>query len=131
LRDYIAAATAQNLPLVLGFFANGNLHPYICQARVDRALGAPASPLDGMLFAFDNELHCNQGHMVEITNNHFSLVANTVLVSTVTNPTLETLGPHAVEDANTEVVRSYYLIPIPFKYVNIFLSKSKSSKLLL
>ena len=47
LRDYIAAAGTQSLPLALGLFANGILHPYICPARVDRVLGAPVSPLDG------------------------------------------------------------------------------------
>jgi len=88
------------------------------------------STLDGKLFAFDNDLHHNQGHTVEISNNHFNLIANTALVSTVPNlltqlaadPNLETLGPHAAGDANTEVVRSRYIIPIPFKYVNIFLA---------
>ena len=130
LRDFIAAAGAQNHPFALGLFANGILHPYLCPARVDRALGAPVSLLDGKLFAFDNELHRNHGHTVEISNNYFNLVANTVLVPTVpflltqlaADPTLESLGPYAVGDANTEVVRSRYLIPIPFKYVNIFLA---------
>jgi hypothetical protein len=130
LRDFIAAAGAQNLPSALGLFSNGVLRPYICPARVDRALGAPASPLDGKLYAFDNDLHRNQGSTVEITNGYFNLVPNTVLVSTVPNiltelaadPALETLRPYANGDANTQVVRSRYLIPIPFKYVNIFLA---------
>ena len=130
LRDFIAVAGAQNLPSALGLFSNGVLRPYICPARVDRALGAPASPLDGKLYAFDNDLHRNQGSTVEINNHYFNLVPNTVLVSTVLNlltelaadPTLETLGPYANGDANTEVVRSRYIIPIPFKYANIFLA---------
>jgi len=130
LRDFIAAAGAQNLPSALGLFSNGALRPYVCPARVDRALGAPASPLDGKLYAFDNDLHRNHGHTVEISNHYFNLVPNTVLVSTVPNilaelaadPLLMALGPHAAGDANTEVVRSRYVIPIPFKYVNIFLA---------
>ena len=64
------------------------------------------------------------------TTSYFNLVPNTVLVSTVpnlltvlaANPTLEALRPHAAGDANTEVVCSRYIIPIPFKYVNIFLA---------
>jgi len=132
LRDYIAAAGAQNHPLaLLGLFANGILHPCIYPARVDRALGAPISTLDGQLFAFDNELHRNRGHTVQIVNNHFNdLIPNAALVSTVPNlltrlaadPTLETLGPHAVRDAHTEVVHSRYIIPIPLRYVNLFLA---------
>ena len=130
LRDFIAAAGAQNHLSALGLFSGGVLHPYVCPVRVDRALGAPASTLDGKLYAFDNDLHRNQGSTVEITNGYFNLVPNTVLVSTVPNiltelaadPTLETLGPYANGDANTQVVRSRYIIPIPFKYVNIFLA---------
>jgi hypothetical protein len=129
LHDFIAAAGAQNLPSALGLFSNGVLHPYICPARVDRALGASASPLDGKLYAFNNDLHRNQGSAVEISNHYFNLVPNTVMVSTVPNiltelaadPTLETLGPYVNGDANTEVVHSRYLIPILFNYVNIFL----------
>ena len=130
LRDYIAAGAKQNLPLALGLFANGILHPHNCPARVDRALGAPVLPLDGIMCAANTELHRNHGHTVEISNNHSNLIGNTALVSTVPNlftqlaadPTLETLGPHAVGDTNTEVVCSHYIIPISFKDVNIFLA---------
>jgi hypothetical protein len=109
--------------LRLAFSANGILHPCICPACVDRALGALISPLDGKLFAFDKKLHRNQGHTVEIVNNHFNLMPNTALVSTVPNllkqlaadSTLETLGLHTIRDANNEVVRSRHIIPIPFK----------------
>ena len=131
LRDLIASTGAQRHLLALVVINDNKARVAICPQRFERSLGSPPSDLDGRLFAFDGDLFQNQGHTVEITNDYFTLVPNQVQVPTVghilnqlaANPNLEFFGPYAAQDANTEVVRVRKTIPIPFKYVSLFLAR--------
>ena len=113
LRDLIAAAGAQHQPLALAILREGLARVLLCPQRMERSLGAPASPLDDRTFAFDGDLFRNQGLNVEVSPDVYNLVPNATLVPTVphilaqlaANPALTSLGPYANGDANTEVIR--------------------------
>jgi len=57
------------------------------------------------------------------------MVPNTLTQLAADITLLETLGPHAAREANTEGVRSHYIIPIPFRYVNLFLASGITPRL--
>lgn len=69
---------------------------------------------------------------VELPGTLYVLTPNQVLVPTVrhiltsiqNDATLNHFGPYAVADANTELVRVRKIIPLPFKYVSLFLSQA-------
>ena len=69
---------------------------------------------------------------VELPGTLYVLTPNQVLVPTVrhiltsiqNDATLNHFGPYAVGDANTELVRVRKIIPLPFKYVSLFLSQA-------
>ena len=135
IRDFVAAAGSQRIPLALGLFVNGLLRVYICPFRFDRAIGVPPSTLDGRSFAFDGDLHHNQGLAVEIENSNYNLINNVVLVPTpvtITNalaaaappvPNQFMLGPYQNGDAGTELARVRKVIALPHCYVPLFLAR--------
>ena len=131
LRDLIAAAGAQHQPLALAILREGLARVLLCPQRMERSLGAPASPLDDRTFAFDGDLFRNQGLNVEVSPDVYNLVPNATLVPTVphilaqlaANPALTSLGPYANGDANTEVIRVRRVVPIPFTFVSLFLAQ--------
>ena len=131
VRQRIAAAANQHLPIALLLLVDGVLRPYFLPFRRDQALGAPAHPAtDNKLFAFDGELIQGQGSVVEIPNQWFNLAPLTT-VATVANAggllaadaALATLGPFQAGDPGTIDVRTRYVVPIPNKYVGLFLSQ--------
>ena len=131
VRQRIAAAANQHLPIALLLFVDGVLRPYFLQFRRDQALGVPAHPAtDNKLFAFDGELIQGQGSVVELPNQWFNLAPLTT-VATVPNASgllaadaaLTSLGPFQAGDPDTVDVRTRYVVPIPNKYVGLFLSQ--------
>ena len=52
------------------------------------------------------------------------LTVRHILTSIQNDATLDHFGPYAVGDANTELVRVRKIIPLPFKYVSLFLSQA-------
>ena len=135
LRDYIAAAGAQRIPFALGLFVNGFFRVYLCPNRFERALGVPVTSLDSRTFAFDGDLHHNQGLSVEIDNASYNLIANatnvpdiaaitTALAAVVPPvPNQYMLGPYQNGDAGTIVARVRKIIAIPNCYVPLFLAR--------
>ena len=83
MRDYIAAAGAQKIPFALGLFVGGLFRVYICPNRYERALGVPDTSLDSRTFAFDGDLHHNQGLSGEIDNSTHNLITNATNVPEV------------------------------------------------
>jgi len=131
LRNLIAAAGAQRQPLALALMNNDKAHIFICPIHVELTLGSPPSPLDGRTFAFDGDLFNNQGLNVEMVDDHYNyatqhpmLVPNVahILTQLAADPLLELFDPFLPAAANTEAVKVRRLIPIPFKYVPIFLA---------
>ena len=62
VRQGIAAAANQRLPVALLLLVDGILRPYFLPFRRDQAVGATAHPpTDNKLFAFDGELIHGQG----------------------------------------------------------------------
>ncbi len=131
VRQGIAAAANQRLPVALLLLVDGILRPYFLPFRRDQAVGATAHPpTDNKLFAFDGELIHGQGVIVELPNQWFNLIPN-ITVATAANiqgllggdATLQMLGPFNAGDADTLDIRTRSIVPIPNKYVGLFLSQ--------
>jgi hypothetical protein len=131
VRQDIAAAANQHLPVALLLLVDGILHPCFLPFRHDQAVRATAHPpTDNKLFAFDGELIHGQGVIVELPNQWFNLIPN-IMVATAANiqgllggdATLEMLGPFNAGDADTVDIRTRSIVPIPNKYVGLFLSQ--------
>ena len=72
VRQSIAAAANQRLPIALLLLVDGLLRPYFLPFRHDQAVGTPGHlPTDNKLFAFDGELIQGQGILVEIPNQGY------------------------------------------------------------
>ena len=130
VRQSIAAAANQRLPIALLLLVDGLLRPYFLPFRHDQAVGTPGHlPTDNKLFAFDGELIQGQGILVEIPN-WFSLIPN-ITVATAANiqgllggdQNVQMLGPFNAGDADTLEIRTRSIVPIPNKYVGLFLSQ--------
>jgi len=123
--------------VALTYIHEGVAKVLLCPQRLDQALGAPPCPLYGKPFAFEGNLFNNQGLNVELPNEFFSLVGNQLLVPTAqviqtavaADPATEMLGPYVAGDAGTAIVRVRKMIPIPFKYVNLFLATEVTPKI--
>ena len=131
VRQRIAAASNQHLPIALLLLVNGFLRPYFLPFRRDQALGIPAHPAtDNKLFAYDGELIHGQGSLVEIPNQWFNLAPITT-VATVGNiggllaadANVVAVGPFAAGDPDTIEVRTRFIVAIPNKYASLFLSQ--------
>ena len=94
-------------------------------------LCAPITTFDDRTYAFDGDLYNNQGISVEINNSYYDLAdATSVFVPTIANivnqiaadPLLNLFDPLTAADAETEPMKCRLIMPIPFKYVPIFLA---------
>ncbi|KAL3823120.1 hypothetical protein ACHAXA_006450 [Cyclostephanos tholiformis] len=131
VRNRLAAAANQRLPVALALLVEGRLRPYFLPFRREQAMGAPPHPAtDGKLFAYDGELVSGQGPLAEIPNSCFNLSPVVVAPTTASiatqlaaDPHLQLVGPYAVGNADTVELRSRNVIAIPNKYVGLFLSQ--------
>jgi hypothetical protein len=131
VRQGIAAAANQRLPVALLLLVDGLLRPYFLPFRRDQAVGVPPHPAtDNKLFAFDGELIQGQGVVVEIPNQWFNLIPNTTVATWANiqgllggDVNLQLLGPFNAGDADTQEVRTRSVVAIPNKYVGLFLSQ--------
>ena len=133
VRALVATAGSRRMPLAAGMLVNGRLRLFFLPFKWEPILGAPVDPsLDGKFIAFDGELIYNQGSLVEIPSDAFNRITNQVLVRTI--PALKAalagdldpsfmVGPFVAGDADTEAVLVRKIIPIPFKYVGLFMSQ--------
>ena len=131
VRQRIAAAANQHLPIALLLFVNGILRPYFLPFHRDQAMGIAAhAATDNKLFAYDGELIQGQGSLVEFPNQWFSL-APQITVATVANiggllaadAALTSVGPFAPGDPDTVDIRTRFTVAIPNKYAGLFLSQ--------
>ena len=131
VRQRIAAAANQHLPIALLLLVDGILRPYFLPFRRDQAMGAPAhAATDNKFFAYDGELIQGQRSLVEFPNQWFNLAPQTT-VATVANiggllaadATLTAIGPFAAGDPDTIDIRTRYTVAIPNKYAGLFLSQ--------
>jgi len=92
----------------------------------------PDPELDGKIFAIDGELVNDQASTVIIQADTFSLLNNQVQVATIpqiqatitAGADLQWMGPFAVGDGDTEVVKTRKIIPIPHSIVGLFLAQT-------
>ncbi len=131
VRNLIATAANQHLPVATILLVEGKLRPYFLPFRREHAVGAPPHPAtDGKLFAFDGELIHGHSPLIELPNQWFNL-SPVVTVPTAANivgqlaadPNLNTLGPYAIGDPDTLEIRTRSVMVIPNKYVGLFLSQ--------
>jgi len=131
VRQCIAAAANQHLPLALLLLVGGILRPYFLPFHRDQAMGAaPHQATDNKLFAYDGELVQGQGCLVEIPNQWFNLLQATTVGTTANigaqlavDNTLQMVGPYAAGDPDTVEVRTRSILAIPNNYVSLFLSQ--------
>ncbi len=131
VRQRIAAAANQHLPIALLLLVNGCLRPYFLPFRRDQALGVPAHPnTDNKLFAYDGELIQGQGSVVEIPNQWFNLAPLTTVPTVAhlggllaANAEVASVGPFVAGDPNTIEVWTRYIVAVPNKYASLFLSQ--------
>jgi len=65
VRQQIAAAGNQRIPLAMVLLVEGRLKPFFLPFRLEQAVGATPNPaIDGKIFAYDGELIHNQGILV-------------------------------------------------------------------
>ena len=132
VRQQIAAASNQRLPLAIALLVEGRIRPFFLPFRRDQAMGAPADPsTDGKFFAYDGELIHGQGSLVEVPSQWFNLT-NVVHGPTVDNiraaiaasndPSL-LMGPFQQGDPDTMELRARSTVVLPHKYVGLFLSQ--------
>ena len=131
VRNRLAAAANQRLPIAVLILVDGRLRPYFLPFRRDLAMGtAPHPATDGKLFAYDGELVHGQGSLVEIPNQWFNLTP-VITVPTAANIhallaadlNCNVLGPFAAGGADTLEIRTRFVMAIPNKYVGLFLSQ--------
>ena len=130
VRNRLAAAANQRLPIAILLLVDGRLRPYFLPFRREHAMGATPHPAtDGKLFAYDGELIQGQGTLVELPNQWFNLTQVITVPTTAgiaariaAEPQVSIMGPYAAGDAETQEIRTRNLTAIPNKYVSLFLS---------
>ncbi|KAL3817789.1 hypothetical protein ACHAXA_005822 [Cyclostephanos tholiformis] len=102
VRNRLAAAANQRLPVALALLVEGRLRPYFLPFRQEQAMGAPPHPAtDGKLFAYDGELVSGQGPLAEIPNSCFNL--SPVVVA----PTTTSIATQLAADPHLQLARPY------------------------
>eukprot|EP00536_Pseudo-nitzschia_multiseries_P009263 jgi/Psemu1/22724/gm1.22724_g len=110
IRETVAAAGAQRLPLALG----------VMQPRINQALGAPPSQIDGNTYAFNGNLYKNSGLTIQLVDTLFNMAPNQIFIPSIgfittqlaTDPALTALGPFTQADTDVTVARFQGIIPI-------------------
>ena len=132
VRSLLATAGHHRTLLAMGIFVNGKMHIFFLPFKQEQGLGAVADPsIDGKFFALDGELIHNTASTVEIDPSVFHQINNQVLVRTLAslktelagnNDPVVMVGPFATGDADTEAVLVRKCIPLPNKYVSLFMA---------
>jgi len=131
IKNKLASSGAARHLLAAIIMTGGVARVYVLPFRWDDGLTNNNPTLRDKFFAMEGELLNNQPYTVEIDARVFSLINNTVAVSTVANlvnaytndATVEMTGPHQANDAGTEPKKSRPLIALPHFLVPLFLSQ--------
>ena len=121
IKNKLASSGAARHLLAAIIMTGGVARVYVLPFRWDDGLTNNNPTLSDKFFAMEGELLNNQPYTVEIDARVFSLINNTVAVSTVANlvnaytndATVEMTGPHQANDAGTEPKKSRPLIALP------------------
>ncbi|KAL3816142.1 hypothetical protein ACHAXA_001629 [Cyclostephanos tholiformis] len=133
VRQLLAAAANQLLPVALVALVNGRLTPLFLPFRRDRAMGVEEHPAtDGRMYAFEGELIGTQGYLVELADDSFNLTPRMTIPDVghvrgllATDPQLQAVGPFAENTPNTSTVRTRFVVPLPNKYTALFLAHER------
>ena len=131
IKNKLASSGAARHLLAAIIMTGGVARVYVLPFRWDDGLTNNNPTLSDKFFAMEGELLNNQPYTVEIDARVFSLINNTVAVSTVANlvnaytndATVEMTGPHQANYAGTEPKKSRPLIALPHFLVPLFLSQ--------
>ena len=131
LKNKLAQSGGQLCFLAATILAEGKARLYTCPHRWDDGLTASNPDLDGKFFAFEGELIGNEGHTVVLPDALFHLINNSHTVPTIAtivsavagDQALETMGPYATGDANTEPVKTRRIVPVPHVLGGLWLSE--------
>ncbi len=131
VRQLLAAAANQHLPVALVALVNGLLAPLFLPFRRERAMGVAEHPAtDGRMYAFEGELIGTQGFLVELADESFNLTPCMTMPDVghvrgllAADPHLLVVGPFEENALNTSTVRTRYLVPLPNKYAALFLAR--------
>ena len=80
--DRLAAASHRQFAMA-AIISQGQAYLYLLPHHWEHVLAGPEPDLDGKIFAFDQELVKNQGHIVKTPAGVFHLLTNQVMVSMV------------------------------------------------
>jgi hypothetical protein len=130
VRQQVAAASNQRLPVALLVMIGGRLIPLFLPFRRERAMGvAEHAPTDGKLFAFEGELVGTQGYLVELRDDLFNLTPRVTVPDVghargllAADSAAQVLGPFADGSEHTTTFRTRNLVPVPNKYASLFLA---------
>jgi hypothetical protein len=130
VRQQVAAASNQRLPVALLVMIGGRLIPLFLPFCRERAMGvAEHAPTDGKLFAFEGELVGTQGYLVELRDDLFNLTPRITVPDVghargllAVDPDAQALGPFADGSEHTSTFRTRNLVPVPNKYASLFLA---------
>jgi hypothetical protein len=134
VRDSVNASAANLEPIVLLILHEGKARCYLCPCLMNSTLGTTyPQAIEGHMFALDGDLHQNHGTIVDLPHSLFNQIINAQPVPTVAeieaqlaaHPELELIGPLAAGDANTELVRTRNVVPVPFIYAQMFLAQEE------
>ncbi|KAL3808781.1 hypothetical protein ACHAXA_011404 [Cyclostephanos tholiformis] len=133
VRQLLAAAANQLLPVALVALVDGRLTPLFLPFRRDRAMGVEEHPAtDGRMYAFEGELIGTQGYLVELADDAFNLTPRMTIPDVghvrgllATDPQLQAVGPFAENSPHTSTVRTRFVVPLPNKYAALFLAHER------
>ena len=117
----LAQSGESNHMIAVAITSGGKLRLYVNVFKWADTLLIRQPDLVGKYFAIDGELIGNQGTLVEIPESVFNLPNNTVVVPDVQTITttlagdaaVESMGPYAGGDPNTEGVKTRKVVPVP------------------
>jgi hypothetical protein len=133
VRQLIAASANQHLPIELLILVDSCLTPLFLPFKQEHAMSiAEHAATDSKMFAFKGEMIGTQGYLIELQDETFNLTPRTMVpdVGTVcglltANLQAAAVGPFNDGNTNTATVRTRCVVPLPHKYVSLFLANAR------
>jgi hypothetical protein len=132
VRQIITASANQHLPIALLILVGGRLMPLFLLFKQERAMGvAEHAATDPKMFAFKGEMVGTQGYLIKLQDETFNLTPRTMVTDVGTvcglltaNLQAAAVGPFNDGNANMATVRTRCIVPLPHKYVSLFLANA-------
>lgn len=120
IKNWVAQSGIQHHLIVATIIPGGLLRLYLCPFWWYNNLVANHLDLDGNCFAFEGDLLDNNDYLVKLPVVVFHLVANACSAPTIPaivasmdmDPTIQQKGPYATNNADTEALKTWHLLPV-------------------